>query len=103
MRPTGQCLHAIAPGANVFKLRADIEAELLHWIKEVASERDIDDARLIAQHERRLRKPLIDNPEIAVDAAFQKGQDRRIASRAREIFQEPVRSQEAVHFLIVEN
>ena len=87
----------------MLELRGDIEAKLLCRIIEIAGERDVGDGRFIAQHERRLRKPLIDDPEIAVDAALQKGLDGRIAGRAREIFQEPVRSQESVDFLIVEN
>src|SRR5262252_3439370 len=97
MRPTGQCLHTITPGADIFKLRGDIEAKLLRRIKEIAGERDVGDGWFVAQHERRLRKPLIDDSEIAVDAALQKRQDGRITGRAREIFQE------SVHFLIVEN
>src|SRR5579864_2254925 len=103
MRPTGQCLHAITPSADVLELRADIKAELFRRIIEVSGEGDVGDGRLIAQEERYLGQPLIDDSEVAVDAPLQKSQYGRIAGRAREDFQKPVRSQKAIHLLIVEN
>jgi len=54
---------------------------------------------MFAQHERRLGKPLLDDREIAIDAALEKRQHGRIARRPREILQKAV----AIDLLIVEN
>jgi len=66
-------------------LRADVEAEFLGRIIEVGDKRNVDDGRFVAEHEGRRRKPLVDDREIAVDAAFEKGQHRRIFAKALRI------------------
>src|SRR5215469_2648297 len=103
MRPTGQRSHAITPGCDVLALLGDVEAKLFRRIVEVASEGDIGNGRLIPQHKRRFRQPLIDDREIAVYAALEKGHYRGIAGWSGEVLQKPVRSKESVYFLIIEN
>ncbi len=56
----------------------------------------------IAEDERRLFQALVDDREVAVDAAFQKRHHGRIAGRRRKISQEAERPEKAVYFLIIE-
>src|SRR6516165_3180838 len=103
MRPTGQRSHSITPGSDVLALLGDVEAELFRRIVEVASEGNIGDGRLTSQHKRSFRQPLIDDREIAVYAALEKGHYCRITGWSGEVLQKPVRSEESVYFLIIEN
>src|SRR5689334_18502723 len=103
MGPAGQGLHAITPGRDVLKLGGNIKAEFFGRVVEVTGKRDVGDGWLIAQKERHLRKPLIDDAEIAVDPSLEESQHGRIAGGSREVFQEPVRPKEPVYLLIVEN
>src|SRR5262245_40093411 len=96
MHPAGQGLDALAPRRDRRMLLADVEAELLDRIVEVAGERDVRDGRAVAEQERRLLEPLVDDRQIAVDAALEEGEHGRVAGGLGEVLQEPKRAEEAV-------
>ena len=55
VRPARQRADAVEPGADVFVLRRDVEAEFLGRIVEVRDKRNIGDCRFGAEYERRRR------------------------------------------------
>src|SRR5690242_18906269 len=103
MGPAGQGLHAITPGRDVLKRGCNINAEYFGRVVEVTGKRDVGDGWLIAQKEWHLRKPLIYADELAVETNVQELQYCQLSGRSREVLQEPVRSKQPIHFLILEN
>src|SRR5689334_18802487 len=81
MLPAGQRLHALAPCADRRMILADVEAEFFRRIVEVAGKRHVRDGRTIAKQEFASFEPLVDDPEIAVDAALEERKHGRIAGR----------------------
>src|SRR4249919_648983 len=103
MRPAGQRLDALAPCGDRRMVLADVEAEFFDGVKEISGERHIRDGRPLPEHEVAALEPLVDDGEIAVDAAFEERENGRIAGRLGEVLQEPVRPKKTVDLLIVEN
>src|SRR4051812_18938580 len=82
---------------------ADVEAEFLDRIVEVAGERDVRDGRPVAEQEFVPLEPLVDDAQIAVDAALEERKHCGIPRWLGEVFQEPVRTEKTIDLLIVED
>src|SRR6185503_18100227 len=103
MPPSRQRLHPLAPGSDRRMILADVEAEFLDGIVEIAGKRHVGDGRLLAKQEFAALEPLVDDAEIAVDASLEKGEHRRIARWLGEILQEAIGAEKPVDLLIVED
>src|SRR5690348_3998706 len=103
MLPAGQGLDAVEPPGDRRMGARDVEAEFLGRIVEVADERDVRDGRALAEHECAAGQPLLEDREIAVDAALEKCKHGRIAGRTRQRLEEAERPEEAVELLVVED
>ena len=103
MRPAGQRFDALAPRADSRVVLADVEAEFLGRIMEVARKRYVRDGRPLAEHEFAAFEPLAHDAKIAVDAALEERQHGRIARRLGEVLQEAVWPEKSIDLLIIED
>src|SRR5438309_585149 len=102
MFPAGERLDALEPAGDVLVLGGNIETEFVRGIIEVSHQRDIGDRGACAQDKGRLRQALVEDRECIVDAALEKREYLRMAGRARNKAQEPIRAEIAVDLLVVE-
>src|SRR2546421_12649968 len=103
MFPARQRLDAIEPDRDVAVLRGNIESKLLGRIVEIADQRQVGDGWPRAQNERSGREPLIDDGEVAVDAALEESEHGWIARWLGEVAQESIGTEKAVDLLIIED
>src|SRR4051812_30869506 len=101
VRPAPQRLHSLAPCTDRGVVFADVETEFLRRVIEISCERYIRHGRPVAEEEVAAFETLVDDAEVAVDAALEEVQHRGIAGRLGKVFQETVRPEKAVDLLIV--
>src|SRR5437868_300061 len=82
---------------------ADVEAEFFDRVKQISGERDVRDGGPLAEQEFAGLKSLVDDAEIAVDAASKKCVDSGIGWRLHPVPQKTIGSQKSVDLLIVED
>src|SRR4051812_40881018 len=103
MLPVRKRLEAIEPWPDRGMIFADVEAELFDRIVEVSTQGQVSDGRARSKQERRLFQPLVEDGEVAVDAALEKTEHGLVRRRFGPILQEAVGPEITVDLLVVED